>query len=67
MGLFFPFLNDEKVRMIGVEAGGLGISTGRHAARFATGRAGVFQGTKTFVLQDPQGQIQITHSVERFL
>ena len=63
MGLFFPFLKDAKVRMIGVEAGGLGISTGQHAARFATGRTGVFQGTKTFVLQDPEGQIQITHSV----
>jgi tryptophan synthase beta chain len=63
MGLFFPFLKDAKVRMIGVEAAGLGISTGQHAARFATGRTGVFQGTKTFVLQDPEGQIQITHSV----
>jgi len=63
MGLFFPFLKDAKVRMIGVEAGGLGISTGQHAARFATGRTGVFQGTKTFVLQDPNGQIQTTHSV----
>jgi tryptophan synthase beta chain len=63
IGLFFPFLRDPNVRMIGVEAGGLGISTGRHAARFATGRPGVFQGTKTFVLQDSHGQIQTTHSV----
>jgi len=63
IGLFFPFLRDAKVRMIGVEAGGLGIATGQHAARFATGRVGVFQGTKTFVLQDSNGQIQTTHSV----
>ena len=63
IGLFFPFLGDAKVKMIGVEAGGLGIATGQHAARFATGRVGVFQGTKTFVLQDSHGQIQTTHSV----
>ncbi|MEO5657677.1 MAG: tryptophan synthase subunit beta [Nitrospiria bacterium] len=63
MGLFFPFLGDPAVRMIGVEAGGLGIATGQHAARFATGRTGVFQGTKTFILQDADGQIQTTHSV----
>jgi len=63
MGLFHAFLRDRRVRMIGVEAGGLGITTDRHAARFASGRTGVFQGTKTYVLQDPNGQIQTTHSV----
>jgi tryptophan synthase beta chain len=63
IGLFTGFLKDREVRMIGVEAGGHGIDTGQHAARFATGRTGVFQGTKTVVLQDPNGQIQITHSV----
>ena len=63
MGLFHAFLRDRRVRMIGVEAGGLGITTDQHAARFAAGRTGVFQGTKTYVLQDPNGQIQTTHSV----
>ncbi len=63
IGLFTAFLRDRRVRMIGVEAGGLGVATGQHAARFAGGRIGVFQGTKTVLLQDPDGQIQTTHSV----
>ncbi len=63
IGLFHPFLNDRKVQFIGVEAGGLGIRSGKHAARFATGRVGVLQGTRTFVLQDKYGQISLTHSV----
>ena len=63
IGLFHPFLNDPSVRMIGVEAGGLGIRTGGHAARFAGGKVGILQGTKTYVLQDRNGQIQLTHSV----
>ncbi len=63
IGLFTAFLRDRRVRMVGVEAGGLGVSTGQHAARFAGGRIGVFQGTKTVLLQDPDGQIQTTHSV----
>lgn len=63
IGLFHPFLNDDEVRMIGVEAGGLGIRNGQHAARFAGGKVGILQGTKTFVLQDPAGQIRLTHSV----
>ena len=63
MGLFYPFINDKGVRMVGVEAGGLGIKGGQHAARYATGRLGVLQGTKTYVLQDKDGQIQLTHSV----
>ncbi len=63
MGLFFEFLEDPSVRMIGVEAGGRGIRKGEHAARFAGGRLGVLQGCKTFILQDADGQIESTHSV----
>ncbi len=63
MGLFFDFLEDPGVRMIGVEAGGRGIRTGEHAARFAGGRLGVLQGCETFILQDGDGQIELTHSV----
>ncbi len=63
IGLFWPFLNDASVKMIGVEAGGRGIRDGDHAARFQGGRLGVLQGTKTFLLADDDGQIQLTHSV----
>ncbi|MGC8991456.1 MAG: tryptophan synthase subunit beta, partial [Verrucomicrobiia bacterium] len=63
MGLFYPFLKDESVRMIGVEAGGEGIVPGKHAARFQGGSLGVLQGTRSYVLQDEHGQIQLTHSV----
>jgi tryptophan synthase beta chain len=63
IGLFHPFLNDKSVRMIGVEAGGEGIRPGRHAARFQGGRLGILQGTKTFLLADDDGQIELTHSV----
>ncbi|MGH9364998.1 MAG: pyridoxal-phosphate dependent enzyme, partial [Thermoanaerobaculia bacterium] len=63
IGLFHDFLTEPSVRMIGVEAGGLGIDTGRHAARFATGELGILHGTMSFVLQDGDGQIQTTHSV----
>ena len=63
MGLFHPFLADRKVRMIGVEAGGQGISSGQHAARFAEGSVGVLHGTMTYLLQDDDGQIRLTHSV----
>ena len=63
IGLFFEFLEDPGVRMIGVEAGGHGIQRGEHAARFAGGRLGVLQGCKTFLLQDAEGQIETTHSV----
>ncbi len=63
IGLFHPFLNDADVRMIGVEAGGEGIRAGKHAARFQGGKLGVLQGTRTFVLTDDDGQIQLTHSV----
>jgi len=63
IGLFYEFLEDAAVKMYGVEAGGLGIERGKHAARFAGGSLGVLQGTKTFVLQDENGQIELTHSV----
>src|SRR5213596_526220 len=63
IGLFHPFLNDNSVRMIGVEAGGEGILPGKHAARFQGGRLGVLQGTKTFLLANEEGQIELTHSV----
>lgn len=63
IGLFHPFLNDENVRMVGVEAGGDGIIPERHAARFQGGKLGVLQGTKTWLLADDDGQIQLTHSV----
>jgi len=69
IGLFHPFIADAQVRLIGVEAGGRGDSTGEHAARFHTGatsgggRIGVLQGTMSYVLQDPGGQIARTHSI----
>ncbi len=66
IGMFHPFLDDESVRMFGVEAGGVGDGIGEHAARFNAsggGRPGVLQGTKSYVLQDERGQIAGTHSV----
>ncbi len=63
MGLFYPFLNDETVRLVGVEAAGLGVETGRHAASIGAGRVGVLHGNKTFLLQDQEGQIEHAHSV----
>ena len=63
IGLFWPFLLDESVKMLGVEAGGRGIRDGEHAARFQGGKLGVLQGTKTWLLADEDGQIQLTHSV----
>jgi tryptophan synthase beta chain len=63
MGIFDAFIDDPGVRLIGVEAGGEAIVRGRHAARFAGGSAGVLQGTRTFVLQDEHGNIELTHSV----
>jgi tryptophan synthase beta chain len=63
MGLFYEFLEDASVKMYGIEAGGLGIERGKHAARFAGGSLGVLQGSKTFILQDDEGQIELTHSV----
>src|SRR5438477_1519714 len=63
MGLFYPLLEDAAVRMVGVEAGGEGIVPNRHAARFQGGSVGVLQGTRSYLLQDEFGQIQLTHSV----
>ncbi len=63
MGMFDAFIGDRDVRLIGVEAGGEQIVRGRHAARFAGGSAGVLQGTRTFVLQDEDGNIDLTHSI----
>jgi tryptophan synthase beta chain len=63
MGIFDAFIADSAVRLVGVEAGGEQISRGRHAARFAGGSAGVLQGTRTFVLQDDDGNIELTHSI----
>ena len=63
IGLFYPFLEDASVQMLGVEAGGEGIKPEKHAARFQGGSLGVLQGTRSYVLQDEYGQIQLTHSV----
>jgi len=63
IGIFDRFIDDREVRLIGVEAGGEKIARGRHAARFAGGSAGVLQGTRTFVLQDEDGNIELTHSI----
>ncbi|HWF84043.1 MAG TPA: tryptophan synthase subunit beta, partial [Vicinamibacterales bacterium] len=63
IGIFDAFIADPGVRLIGVEAGGEQIVRGRHAARFAGGSAGVLQGTRTFVLQDDDGNIELTHSI----
>jgi tryptophan synthase beta chain len=63
IGLFYPFLEDEGVRMVGVEAGGRGILAGEHAARFQGGSLGVLQGARTYLLQNEDGQIMNTHSI----
>jgi tryptophan synthase beta chain len=63
MGIFDAFVDDPAVRLVGAEAGGEGITRGRHAARFAGGSTGVLQGARTYVLQDEDGNIELTHSV----
>ncbi len=63
IGFFFDFLTEPGVRLVGVEAGGRGLGRGDHAARFEGGRLGVLQGSKTYILQNPDGQIELTHSV----
>ena len=63
IGLFYPFLEDESVTMVGVEAGGRSTQLGDHAARFLGGLPGVLQGTKSYILQDEDGQIALTHSI----
>lgn len=63
IGAFYAFLDDPDVTLTAIEAGGRGIAPGQHAARFSGGKVGIFQGMKTFILQDPQGQIEPTHSI----
>ena len=63
LGLFYPFLNDKGVTLYGVEAAGKGLSTGKHAASLCAGRAGVLHGNRTYLMQDPDGQILDTHSI----
>ncbi|HOW42191.1 MAG TPA: tryptophan synthase subunit beta [Candidatus Omnitrophota bacterium] len=63
MGMFYPFFRDRSVRFIGVEAGGEGLASGRHAATLCRGRMGVLHGAKSFVLEDAFGQIKATHSI----
>jgi tryptophan synthase beta chain len=63
IGLFHPFLNDTQVRMIGVEAGGRSLALGQHAARFAGGSPGVLHGSFSYLLQDENGQVGLTHSI----
>ncbi len=63
IGIFYPFLNDKDVELIGVEAAGRGLNTGEHAASLVAGRVGVLHGAKSYVLQDSNGQIRETHSV----
>jgi tryptophan synthase beta chain len=63
MGIFYPYIPDENVRLIGVEAAGRGLETGKHAATLCTGRPGVLHGNRTYLLQDANGQILETHSI----
>jgi tryptophan synthase beta chain len=63
MGIFYPFVEDEEVRLVGVEAGGLGLETGKHSASINAGKVGVLHGMKSFFLQDEEGQILTTHSI----
>ncbi len=63
IGLFHPFLDDAEVRLIGVEAGGLGVDTGKHAAPLTAGRPGVLHGNRTYLMEDEEGEILATHSI----
>ena len=63
IGLFYPFLNDQSVKMVGVEAGGSGINSGFHSASIGAGSVGVLHGSKTYILQNDNGQVEETHSV----
>jgi tryptophan synthase beta chain len=63
MGIFYPYVNDQSVRLIGVEAAGYGLESGKHAATLVTGRPGVLHGNRTYLLQDEHGQIAETHSI----
>jgi tryptophan synthase beta chain len=63
IGIFYPYIKHEKTRLIGVEAAGEGLASGKHAASLCTGKPGVLHGTRTYLLQDANGQITETHSV----
>jgi len=63
MGLFYPFIGDAGVRMVGVEAGGAGVTTGQHAASISAGSVGVLHGKRTYILQDELGQVRPAHSI----
>jgi tryptophan synthase beta chain len=63
LGLFYPFLKDENVKLFGVEGGGMGINSNKHSATLAKGDVGVLHGSKTYILQTPDGQIKIPHSI----
>jgi tryptophan synthase beta chain len=63
MGLFYPYIDDPAIRLIGVEAGGLGLASGKHAATLCVGKPGVLHGNRTYLLQDENGQIVDTHSI----
>ncbi|MFH1837100.1 MAG: tryptophan synthase subunit beta [Candidatus Omnitrophota bacterium] len=63
MGLFYPFREDKKIKFIGVEAAGLGINTGHHGAALAKGKVGILHGSKSFLLEDDDGQVKLAHSI----
>jgi tryptophan synthase beta chain len=63
IGLFYPYIEDQNVRLIGVEAGGMGIATGKHAATLCVGKPGILHGSRSYLMQDEKGQIQETHSI----
>src|SRR5258705_11984648 len=63
MGIFYPYIKHGKTRLVGVEAAGEGLETGKHAASLCAGRPGVLHGNRTYLLQDANGQITETHSV----
>jgi tryptophan synthase beta chain len=63
MGIFYPYIEDQAVRLVGVEAAGLGLETGKHAATLTAGKSGVLHGNRTYLLQDENGQIIETHSI----
>ena len=65
--MFYPFLSDPSIKLVGVEAGGDGINTLRHSATLSVGTPGVLHGTKTYLLQNAEGQISDTHSVTFFI
>ena len=67
IGMFHPFVQDKDVMLVGVEAGGDGIETGRHSATLSAGTPGVLHGTRTYLIQDEKGQIKETHSISAVL